>query len=202
MLSSYFPRTVSIAIWINEIGPTGIASESDAEKSLEGIRQLGANLNDVRGLDAVILGCFADPGLDLFRSAAKVPVIGPGEASLEQGLRRGSRLGIITTVPQVVPVIRAMARAARPDLNVEAIPISPIGLPGSGIRESPEEAFSRAMAAIETLRARYEVDVICLGCMGFCWSGLASRLAQAVPQIRLVDPLQASFDRFRELVAY
>src|SRR5688572_9120581 len=35
-----------------------------------------------RGYDAVITGCFADPGVDGCRELVRIPVIGPGEAAM------------------------------------------------------------------------------------------------------------------------
>jgi allantoin racemase len=46
--------------------------------------------------DAVLLGCFGDPGLDALRELAPVPVIGLADASAEVAMRVARRFGVVT----------------------------------------------------------------------------------------------------------
>ena len=65
-----------------------------------------------RGFDAVLTGCFGDPGVDAARELVSIPVIGPGEASLHTACMLGYRFSIIcpidTTVrPTRIQVVKA-----------------------------------------------------------------------------------------------
>jgi Asp/Glu/hydantoin racemase len=72
---------------------------------------------------AIIAGGAVDPGLRELRAAARVPVIGPGEASLYLARLLGSRLAILTVEP-AVPGAYAMIQnvAAKPAVVLPPAP--------------------------------------------------------------------------------
>jgi allantoin racemase len=62
-----------------------------------------------RGFDAVLIGHFQDSGLWEARSAAAVPVIGMGEASMLYALQLGRTIGLVTIDEAFEPVHREQA---------------------------------------------------------------------------------------------
>lgn len=65
--------------------------------------------------DAVLLGCFGDPGLDALREAAgPVPVVGLAEASMAHCARLGS-FAIVTGGAKWAPMLERLARVLRLD---------------------------------------------------------------------------------------
>jgi allantoin racemase len=62
-----------------------------------------------RGFDAVLIGHFQDSGLWEARSAAAVPVIGMGEASMLYSLQLGHTFGLVTIDEAFDPVHREQA---------------------------------------------------------------------------------------------
>jgi allantoin racemase len=192
VLASYFPREFRISTWFNAGGPRGIASQDDTDESLSGIRQFIRERGDDRHCGTVVLGCFVDPGLDLLRGSVKSHVIGAGESSLAEAFARSDRVGILTTVDSIVPVVRAMVQQSAPDKGgADRTPIIPIGLTGPEIRGRPEEALARCVQAAARLRDEEKVSAVCLGCMGFSWSGVGRRLQKISGLLHFVDPLAA-----------
>ena len=62
------------------------------------------------GYDAFILGHFQDSGLWEARSAADIPVVGLGEASMLHACTLGSTIGLITIHPTFIPYHREQIR--------------------------------------------------------------------------------------------
>ena len=63
---------------------------------LEAVEQIEGD-----GFDAALVGCFGDPGLDGVRELARMPVVGPAEASLHVAAMLADRFGIITATPEI-----------------------------------------------------------------------------------------------------
>ena len=63
-----------------------------------------------RGVAAVVVAAFGDPGVARLRALLDIPVIGIGEAALREAAAAG-RFGIATTTPGLLASIEAMVRA-------------------------------------------------------------------------------------------
>jgi len=61
-------------------GPAAIESARDAGAVVPELIRL-TPLAEQRGFDALIIGCFSDPGIDALRELLTIPVVGPGAAS-------------------------------------------------------------------------------------------------------------------------
>ena len=95
-----FPGTDVTVVDVPE-GP--LSTESSYEEllampaTLKGIQSAERN-----GFDAVIVGCFGDPGLEAARELTHMPVIGPSESSLLVAASLGHRFSVITILDNVV----------------------------------------------------------------------------------------------------
>ena len=54
------------------------------------------------GFDAVVIHCFIDPGLRAARQRVRIPVIGPGEATLMAGAMLNGKIGMVTPSNETV----------------------------------------------------------------------------------------------------
>jgi allantoin racemase len=54
-------------------------------------------------MDAVVLDCMADPGLDPARELASIPIIGPAQAALHLAAMLAHRFSVITVLEQGIP---------------------------------------------------------------------------------------------------
>lgn len=57
------------------------------------------------GFEAVIIGCFCDPGLREARGVVDIPVIGLAEASMAAAQMIGGRFAVVTIWPAYVPIM-------------------------------------------------------------------------------------------------
>jgi len=92
-----------------ESGPASIESYYDEAVAVPGIiarvRQA-----EREGVDAVIINCMGDPGLDVAREVVSIPVIGPCEASMHLAAMLGHKFAVVTVLDRLLPQLELMAR--------------------------------------------------------------------------------------------
>lgn len=167
-------------------GPPSI--ESAAEEELA-VGALLAGVPEVeRRYDAMIVGCYGDPGLAALREVADVPVVGPGQASLHLALQLGERFGVLAVVDQVVPANRRQVRGY--GLEHLLVDVRPVDIPVLELRSrGPEtkEALTRAGAEL----VRDGADVLVLGCMSMGFLDVATEL-QVELGVPVINPVLAA----------
>ncbi|MBM3789021.1 MAG: hypothetical protein FJW35_01585 [Acidobacteria bacterium] len=107
---------------------------------LEAVRQAQSD-----GHDAVIVGCFGDPGIDAAREIAAIPVVGLGETSLTIAAMLGTRFGIVTPLRRLLPASLRQVRALGLDRRLAHI--EPAEIPILAIREEPDDALRLMLPA-------------------------------------------------------
>ncbi|HLJ61389.1 MAG TPA: aspartate/glutamate racemase family protein [bacterium] len=137
---------------------------------------------------AIIAGGAVDPGLDALRAAARVPVVGPGEASLYLARLLGSRLAILTVEP-AVPGAYAMIQhvAAKPDVVV----VRPMKTTVRKILADPDEGRRVMREAAAAAIREDKADVLYLGSMTQGTLGITQDL-RAQFGVPVLDPLPVS----------
>ena len=85
-----------------ERGPSSIESDVD---SVVAAAQVVTMVGDLSGLDAYLVACFGDPGLEAARELTVAPVVGIGEAAFQAAAMIAKRFGIITTLPRGAPAL-------------------------------------------------------------------------------------------------
>ena len=141
--------------------PPSIQGFYDVAMCLPGLL---AEIERHRDVDAVVIACFDDTGLDAARSAVAVPVVGIGEAAFHAASFLSCRFSVVTTLGRSVPGIEAnlvryglAARCAR--VRASEVPVLELerGDPAVTGRIADEIA-----AAIEQDGA----EAVVLGCAG------------------------------------
>ena len=163
--------------------------ESSAEEylSVPGILRAAPEL-EAEGFDAVVIGCFGDPGLAPARELVSIPVIGPGQASALVAAQLGMRFGIITVVSEVIPAIRRQMRGY--GLEGLVADIRAVDVPVLELRANREAVLDtmevEACAALEQ-----GADVLILGCMTMGFLDVARSLSERVG-VPVVNPVYAA----------
>jgi len=80
------------------------------------------------GYDAIMIGCYLDPGLPMARTAVNIPVTGPSISSMLLAQLIGRRFACVTIAPEVIPMLEQNLRL--------------YGLEDCAIRHRPIRAFS------------------------------------------------------------
>jgi allantoin racemase len=130
------------------------------------------------GLDAYLIGCFGDPGLDAAREATEAPVVGIGHAAYTAALAVGRRFAVITT-------LRRGVAALEDGLGVHGIRDRCVGVLAleRGVREQHGEEAEDAIVrlgrhATDGLGA--DVLVLACGAMAQTAASVSARLGVPV----------------------
>jgi allantoin racemase len=86
-----------------------------------------------RGFDAVITGCFGDPGVEAARERVRIPVIAPGETALLTARMLAHHYSVITPLKETVPLAREQAH--RVGVAPFIASIRPLDVPVEEIRK-------------------------------------------------------------------
>jgi len=139
-----------------------------------------------QGFDAVTIDCTLDPGLKAARKAARIPVVGAGEAALCVSLLLGERFSVIMPVPESRAPMLAKLRE--------------MGLSGrlASIRSTSLHVLDlddddRTLEAVEQVARQAITDdgaeVVVLGCTAM--GRIAGRLAERLG-VPVVEPATAA----------
>lgn len=168
-------------------GPASIESSVEEALAVPGILEAVPKL-EAEGFDAIVIGCFGDPGLAPARELVDVPVVGPGQASALLAAQLGLRVGILTVVDEVVPAIRRQMRSL--GLGPLIADVRAVDVPVLELRERADEV-------LETLEAEGRAalasgaDVLVLGCMTMGFLDVAGTLGGRIG-VPVVNPVLAA----------
>jgi len=91
-------------------GPSMIVNERELEAAAGEVLKVWREADGAHW-SGVIVSAFGDPGIDLVRANAQVPVVGIAEASMREASEGKRRFGIATVTPDLVAPIEQRARA-------------------------------------------------------------------------------------------
>jgi allantoin racemase len=168
-------------------GPLSI--ESHAEEIMCVAPMLRALTTRSRPADAVVVGCFGDPGLAALRETLDCPVVGPFEASLHVGAQLGARVGVVTILDSVVPLLDYLVRGMGMSLRYAGA--TAIDVPVLELRTNVEDVTARVVEAAVRLVRERDADVLVLGCMSLAFLGVAERAAAATG-VPVINPARAA----------
>ncbi len=134
--------------------------------------------------DAVLIGCFGDPGLFALRESSPVPVTGLAEAAFIEAARHG-RFGIVTGGARWRPMLQRLAQAL--GYGPALVHIETVAPSGAELRADPALARAHLLPAIETA-ARSGAQALIVGGAGL--AGMARALQPASP-LPLIDSVEA-----------
>jgi allantoin racemase len=170
ILEQFAAPGTEVAVWDAPEGPASIESTVEEYLAVPGLLD-GVARAEGEGFDALIVGCFGDPGVEAARELASIPIIGPCEASLAASVPLGHQASIITVLHNVVHSLRRVARVAGLEgrlASVRSVEVSVLDL----AKERPRviETFVR-----EGEKALQEdgADVLVPGCMSMAFLGIA-----------------------------
>lgn len=183
-----------------EYGPESIENEYDLVYSAPFVVE-EAIRGEKDGFDGIISYCFCNPGVDACREAVSIPVLGSGEASMSLASSTGRRIGIVTILPNIVPLIRKQCMdyiVTGKLVSVRNANIPVVGI-GDGSDVIFEKLYKEAKACIEEDGA----DTIVLGCTGF--AGFAKRICDELEKqgyhVPVIDPAASSLKMIEALVS-
>ena len=164
-------------------GPFGIESQTDIESVKLPLRNIVSERIDI---DAFVIGCYSDPGLQVCREATDRPVFGIQECGVLVAMTQGNRFGVIALQKNSIRrhliylkqmgVIGRFAKERAANLSVDEC--------ATGIK-----TFEKLFSVAQQLRDEDHADTIILGCAGM--ASHRSRLESKIG-IPVIDPVKAA----------
>ncbi len=135
--------------------------------------------------DAVLIGCFGDPGLFALREASAAPVTGLAEAAFAEAAQYG-RFAIVTGGQRWKPILQRIAD----NLGYGPVLGGVVAVEATGAQLAQDPAAARVLLANACLEAvrRFTVEAVILGGAGL--AGLAVQV-QAQVGVPVVDSVLA-----------
>jgi allantoin racemase len=177
-------------------GPLSI--ESHAEEAACVAPTIAALRRRAQTPDAIIVGCFSDPGLAALRELFDCPVVGPFEASFHLAAQLGARVGVVTILESVVPMLDRLAWGM--GLAVRYAGTAAIDIPVLELKDDSARVAARVVEAGRDLVARRDADVLVLGCMSLSFLGVAEHARKQLG-VPVVNPAMCALKTAESLVA-
>jgi allantoin racemase len=168
------------------MGPVSIEGFYDEAVSVLGLLD-EVRKGEAEGVDAFVIACFGDPGLDAAREVARAPVVGVAEAAMRMASYIATGFSVVTTLRRTVVIAEHLVDkyGARSHCRkVRAVEIAVLGLedPGTG-------AYDRILAECRRAVQEDHCGAIVLGCAGM--ADLCERLQRDLG-IPVIDGVAAA----------
>jgi Asp/Glu/hydantoin racemase len=165
-------------------GPPGIETQVHVDTVIAPLLALAQR--ESNRTSAVVVACFADPGLASLRESLALPVFGIAESGFSIALTKGDRFGIISIRSGAIP--RHRRHIASLGLSARLAGDRAIDM-GVGELRGGDRVMARLVEVGARLKREDGADVLVLGCAGLgrYRKPLGDRLGLPV-----VDPVQAA----------
>lgn len=148
------------------------------------------------GFDAVIPGCFGDPGVDGARELVRIPVIGPGLAGMMTASLLGHRYGIV--VPLEGDVRPTETLAIHHGYDQKLAGVRPLGVAVREMNADLGKTLEHLADVSRLLIEQDRADVIVLGCGTLSFRAEELQTVIGVP---VVNPLRVGINLCETLVS-
>jgi len=154
------PDTEIIAV-NSQNGPASIQGFLDVATCVPGLLEEITRHPDV---DAIVIACFDDTGLDAVRTMFDVPVLGIGEAAYHAASMIATKFSVITTLSRSVPGIEN--NLLRYGLAQKCGRVRATDIPVLKLEEGDPETLHKIRSEIRSAIAQDSAEAIVLGCAG------------------------------------
>ncbi len=168
-------------------GPPSIESRYDDALAVPGVvaRVVQAERD---GMDAAIIDCMGDPGLEPAREKVSIPVIGPAETSMHVAAMLAHRFSVVTILDTLIPAFDH--HALKTGLTGRMASVRTVGIP---VLELDDHARLLEALVDQSVRAVTEdrTHLVILGCTGMAGMvpGLLAGLQQyGIADVPVIDP--------------
>ena len=152
-------------------GPASIQGFLDVATCVPGLLAEVVRHPDV---DAIVVACFDDTGVDAVRTMVSVPVLGIGEAAYHAASMISTKFSVITTLLRSVPGLEN--NLMRYGLAQKCVRVRATDIPVLKLEEGDHATLSKIRSEIREAIEQDKAEVIVLGCAGM--SDLMTQLSE------------------------
>lgn len=174
-------------------GPRSIESMWEEYLSVPGLLESVVEL-EREGFDAIVPGCFGDPGIDGARELVNIPVLGPGASAMAVASNIGHRFSIVTVLENVIRPLENLALLS--GYAPKLASVRQIGIPVLELNDNLDFTFARLTEVSRKVIEKDRADVLILGCGTLSFRAAELQEEVGVP---VINPLQVTL-RMAELL--
>lgn len=153
------------------------------------------------GVDAVVVDCMGDPGVQACREAVAIPVVGPAEACMHLAAILGHRFSVLTVVDSLIPIVEN--QALRYGVAAKLASVRAFNIPVLDLASDAGATLGAVVAVAEAAVRSDGAHVLIPGCTGL--AGFAPRiqaeLAARGCEVPVLDPPPVAMKLAQSLVA-
>lgn len=167
-------------------GPPGIETDAHVSEVVPLLENLVRTQE--ASVDAFVVACFSDPGVEHLRGITGKPVLGIGESAYREASQGGRRFGVISILPKSVRRHRKhLQRLALADCLAGDRPL------GIGVTALSDQCrtHDRLMEVADALRHEDGAEALVLGCAGMAMYRVGLERVVGLP---VIDPCQAALN--------
>ncbi len=144
------------------------------------------------GFHAIIIGCYADTGLDVARELSPGPVVGPAQASMHYAAMLGERFSILTPVSSVIPMIRRLVKLYGMDSHLASI--LAIGASIAEISQARHGVYHLLLEHGKRAIDQDGAEALILGCMSMAFEPRLAERLQSELGVPVLNPARIALD--------
>jgi len=173
-----------------ERGPTSI--ESGVEEAwcvLDSMRKA----HEIRDeFDAVVVGCFGDPGLRPLRELLKLPVVGPAQATIYTAVQVADRFSWLTILDETIPMSREQAHEY--GLADECVSVRSVDASVESIDHESDELVERMVDVGRKAVEKDGAEALFPGCMSLSFAQRHGEIEERVG-VPFLDPATIALEQ-------
>jgi len=167
-------------------GPSSIESMWEEYLSIPPLMDMAVEL-EREGFDALIPGCFGDPGLDGLREIVSIPVIGIGSSGMYVASTLGHRFGVISPLDDDIRPVENLVRHYGLEGNLASV--RGLNIPVLELNSDRDRTFTRAVEVGHAMIDEDRADVLVTGCGTLSFRSAELQAALGIP---VVNPLRSA----------
>jgi allantoin racemase len=175
--------------------PQSIESMWEEYLSVPGFLDLVVGL-ERDGVDAVVHGCFGDPGVDGARELVSIPVLGSGATSMTIAANLGHRFSIVTVLENIVRPLENLALLTGVESKLASV--RDIGIPVLELDQDVPKTFAKLVSTSRIIIDEDRADVLVVGCGTLSFRAAELQNVLGVP---VLNPLQVTLRAAELLVS-
>lgn len=168
-------------------GPASIEGHYDEAVALIGLLAEVRKAEAEGGVDAYVIACFGDPGLDAVRELTRAPVIGVAEAAMRTATYLATGFSVVTVLRRAAVLIEQLV--ARYDMRSHCRSIRATDIAVLELADPKSNAYARVLAECRLALDDDRSGAIVLGCAGM--GDLCERLSDELG-VPVIDGVSAA----------
>ncbi len=175
-----------IEVYTVKKGPASIECQYDEICAAPGIVEMMNKIEEK--VDAVVINCFGDPGIEGIREMTNIPVVGPGSSSMLMASLLGDSFSIVTVLKRLEPAVKEVAYRAGVLSKLSSV--RAVDLPVLDLEKDKNTLTSKIVEESINAIEKDNAKVIVLGCTGM--AGLAKSVEKELKRekyyVPVIDP--------------